>query len=97
MASTASKTASTTEAPHRAGAFDIRTFIALLIGAYGIVLIVMGLVSNSDADAAKTGGLNINMWAGIGMLTVAVAFQAWAMWRPVVVPVDLDADADEAS
>ena len=88
-------TSSEGETPRKAGAFDIRTFIALLIGAYGIVLIVMGLVSNSDADAAKTGGLNINMWAGLGMLTVAVGFQAWAMWRPVVVPVDLDADADD--
>jgi hypothetical protein len=90
-------TSTEAETAHKAGAFDIRTFIALLIGAYGIVLIVMGLVSNSDADAAKTGGLNINMWAGLGMLTVAVAFQAWAMWRPVVLPVDLDADADEES
>ena len=72
----------------KAGAFDIRTFIAMLIGIYGIVLVVMGLVSTSDADLTKTGGLNINLWAGIGMVVVAGLFQAWAMWRPVIVPDD---------
>ncbi len=73
------------DSAHKAGAFDIRTFIALLIGIYGIVLIVMGVLSNSDTDMKKTGDLNINLWAGIGMLVVAILFQAWAMWRPIVV------------
>ena len=27
----------------------------------------------------------MNLWAGIGMVVVAVAFQAWAKLRPVVV------------
>ena len=34
--------------PRRAGAFDIRTFIALLIGIYGLVLVLMGLFATSD-------------------------------------------------
>jgi drug/metabolite transporter (DMT)-like permease len=77
-----------TESAHKAGAFDIRTFIALLIGIYGIVLVAMGLFSTSEEDLAKADDLNINLWAGIGMVVVAGLFQAWAMWRPVVVPDD---------
>ena len=76
------------ESVQKAGAFDIRTFIAALIGTYGIVLVVMGLFSTSDEDLAKAGGINVNLWAGLGMVIVAAAFQAWAMWRPVVVPAE---------
>ena len=94
MASTASKTASTTtEAPHRAGAFDIRTFIALLIGVYGLVLVVAGLVGTSETELDRADGLNINLIAGIGMVVVAVAFLAWARMRPVVVPEHVEGDA----
>ena len=70
---------------HKAGAFDIRTFIALLIGIYGVVLVAMGLFSTSDADLAKADGANVNLWAGLGMVVVAALFQAWAMWRPVII------------
>ena len=87
MASTARKSATgTTEAPHRAGAFDIRAFIALLIGVYGLVLVVAGLVGTSETELDRADGLNINLIAGIGMVVVAVAFLAWARMRPVVVP-----------
>ena len=72
----------------KAGAFDIRTFIALLIGVYGVVLVVTGLVGTSDAELARAGGLNVNLWAGVGMVAVAVAFQVWARLRPVIVPDD---------
>ena len=72
----------------KAGAFDIRTFIALLIGIYGVVLVAMGLFSTSDADLAKADGFNVNLWAGSGMVVLAALFQAWAMWRPVVIPDD---------
>ena len=94
MASTASKTApTTTEAPHRAGAFDIRTFIALLIGVYGVVLVVAGLVGSSETELDKADGLNINLLAGVGMVVVAAAFVAWARMRPVVVPEHVEDDA----
>jgi hypothetical protein len=97
MASTASKTTSTTEAPHRAGAFDIRTFIALLIGVYGLVLVVAGLVGTSETELDRADGLNINLIAGIGMVVVAVAFVAWARMRPVVVPEHVEGDAPGAA
>jgi hypothetical protein len=71
----------------QAGAFDIRLIIALLIGVYGLVCTVMGLGFTSDAELEKSGGLNINLWAGIGMLVFAALFVLWARLRPIVVPV----------
>ncbi len=81
--------------PHRAGAFDIRTFIAMLIGLYGLVLVVTGLVSTSAADLEKAGGVNVNLWTGIGLLVVGALFQGWAMLRPLVVPEDFDGREDD--
>ena len=81
-----SSTGRSSKAPHRAGAFDIRTFIASLIGIYGLVLVISGLLHTSAADLKKSDGLNINLIAGIGMVVVAAAFLAWARLRPVVVP-----------
>ena len=72
----------------RAGVFDIRTFIAALIGLYGLVLVILGLVGPSEEQLQKSDGLDINLWAGLGMLIAAALFQGWAMWRPVVVPKD---------
>lgn len=69
-----------------AGAFDIRVVIAALIGLYGIVLVCMGLFNATDAELDRADGLNVNLWAGIGMIVVAIAFVAWARIRPIVVP-----------
>jgi drug/metabolite transporter (DMT)-like permease len=70
---------------HSAGAFDIRNIIAALFGFYGIVLIVMGFVSDSPADRARTGDVNANLWTGIAMAVVAVVFVVWTRLRPVVI------------
>lgn len=75
---------------HKAGAFDIRVFIASLIGIYGVVLVIYGIIGSSDADLVKSGDVNINLWAGIGMLVVAAFFVIWARLRPVVVPEHVD-------
>jgi hypothetical protein len=79
------------QAPHRAGLFDIRFIIGALIGLYGLILVLTGLFT-SDAQVAKADGLNINLWAGIGMLVVGVGFILWARLRPIVVPADPEAD-----
>ena len=71
--------------PHRAGLFDIRVIIGALIGIYGIVLTLMGLFG-SHAVKSKADGVNVNLWAGLVMIVVAVVFAAWARLRPVVVP-----------
>jgi len=70
---------------HTAGAYDVRTVIAGLIGSYGIVLTIMGLVADNADDQAKTGGWNANLWSGIVMIVVAAAFALWLVLRPVVV------------
>lgn len=75
------------------GAFDIRTFIALLIGIYGLVLIAMGLVSTSDSDLSRADGINVNLWAGLGMAVVAALLVTWARLRPLMV-AEVDTTAD---
>jgi drug/metabolite transporter (DMT)-like permease len=70
---------------HDAGAFDVRNIIAALIGLYGVVLVIVGLVDTSSAEMTKTGGVNANLWAGIVMVVVAAAFAAWSRIRPIVV------------
>jgi hypothetical protein len=77
-----------------AGAFDVRNVIAGLLGLYGVVLVVMGIVDRSADALAKAGGVNANLWAGIGMLVVALAFAAWTRWRPVVVEAPADGAAE---
>ena len=60
------------EAPHRAGLFDIRFIIGALIGLYGLIILITGLFT-SDAQVAKSDGVNINIYAGIGMLVVGAS------------------------
>ena len=95
----ADRTPGSAKRSHTAGAFDIRTLIAALIGLYGLILVVVGIVNHSDADLSKPDGININLWTGIAMIIAAAAFQAWAMLQPVVVqPVSEhpgDDDGDE--
>jgi hypothetical protein len=81
------------EAPHRAGLFDIRVIIGGLIGLYGVILVITGFFT-SDAQIAKSDGLNINLWAGLGMVVVSAGFIVWARMRPIVVPAD-PADAPD--
>ncbi len=76
--------------PHKAGAFDIRRIIALLTGVYGVVLTVMGIWFTSDADLEKAAGVNINLWAGIGLLVFTGLFVLWSVLRPIVVPAETD-------
>ncbi|MER7010017.1 hypothetical protein ABT324_01120 [Saccharopolyspora sp. NPDC000359] len=70
---------------HTAGAFDIRTVIALLFVIYGAVLVVVSLVQ-PHTEVDKSAGVNINLWAGVGMLVFAAVFIAWARLRPIRVP-----------
>ena len=72
-----------------AGALDIRLFIALLLGIYGLVLTVVG-IGASDADIEQAAGLNLNLWSGIGMLAMALGFGLWTKLRPIVIPPQPD-------
>jgi hypothetical protein len=80
---------------HSAGAYDVRNVIGALIGFFGIVLVIMGAIHNSGPEIDKAGGINANLWTGIGMVVVAVVFFAWTRLRPIQVdPAALD-DSDD--
>jgi hypothetical protein len=72
----------------KAGLFDIRFIIGGLLGVYGVILVLLGLFNASDEELARGDGLNINLWAGLGMIVVSIAFGVWARLRPVEVPVE---------
>ncbi|OZM78442.1 hypothetical protein [Pseudonocardia sp. MH-G8] len=64
--------------------FDLRTVIAVLFGVYGIVLTVQGAFFEDEAQLAKAGDIDINLWSGIVMLVVAALFLLWARLRPLI-------------
>ena len=88
-----------TPAKQAAGAFDVRNVIAALIGFYGVVLVLMGIFGNSQAEQDKTGDVNANLWAGLAMLVFAAAFALWVRLRPIVVeaPPDRQDPEDDGS
>ena len=78
---------------HTAGVLDIRNIIGGLLGAYGVILVLMGIFG--DEESNKTGDVNANLWAGIVLLVVSAIFLTWARLRPVVVPEHVErADPD---
>jgi hypothetical protein len=38
--------------------------------------------------------VNINLWAGLAMVVVALLFIGWALWRPLTVPAKTEQDAE---
>jgi hypothetical protein len=75
----------------KAGAFDIRVVIALLVGIYGVVLTILGIIADPK-EVDKAAGIDINLWGGIAMLVFAALFVLWARLRPIVVPVEKAAE-----
>ena len=81
------------KAKKTAGALDVRNIIGMLIGTYGVILVVLGIFS--DSRAAKTGDVNANLYAGLGLLVMAAGFLIWARVRPLVVK-DVEAETNES-
>lgn len=81
-------TTSASSERHSAGLLDIRNIIGGLLATYGVILTLMGIFG--DKELEKTGGVNANLWAGLALLAVGIAFIAWARLRPVVVPPSSD-------
>lgn len=75
--------------------FDLRWILTILFGIYGIVVTVIGLVAHAKTYTAsgQDVGVNVNLWTGVPMLVVAVAFAAWALARPTFVEVSPEATA----
>ena len=79
--------------PKKAGAFDIRNIIGALMGVYGVILTVAGIFG--DKALEKTGGVNANLWTGIALIVVSLAFLGWARLRPIVVPAHVEPPDDD--
>jgi hypothetical protein len=75
---------------HTAGALDIRNIIGGLLGAYGVILLVVGLVADAKAGTSETS----NVWSGIVLIVVGAIFLTWARIKPVVVPEHLTDDTE---
>ena len=78
---------------HAAGVFDIRNIIGALLGLYGVILTLAGLLGEHEPE--KTGGVNANLWTGLALIVVSLAFIAWARLKPIVVPADVEKPDDD--
>jgi hypothetical protein len=74
----------TTETTERKAAnlFDLRRIIGGVFLLYGLLLTILGLFA-SDADIKKAADVNINLWAGLGMLVFGILMFTWALTRPL--------------
>jgi hypothetical protein len=62
--------------------FDLRTIIGGLFTFYGLFLTIYGIF-DSQAQVAKAAGVRINLWTGLGMLALGLAFLTWMWLRPL--------------
>ncbi len=76
-----------------AGAFDVRSIIGSLLGIYGVILTILGLMGDSkpaSPEAPPGGGdVNANLWAGLVLLLVSAFFLVWWRLKPIVVPDEI--------
>ena len=74
-------------AARAANLFDIRRLIGGLFVIYGVILVVLGL-GESDASIQKSADINVNLYAGLGMLVMGLLFLVWAFARPLSAALD---------
>jgi|SRR4051794_11280146 hypothetical protein len=65
-----------------ANLFDLRRIIGGVFVILGILLTILGL-TESQAEIDKAAGVNINLWAGLGMLAFGLLMILWALTRPL--------------
>jgi drug/metabolite transporter (DMT)-like permease len=61
---------------------DIRRIIGALLGVYGVILLLAGILG-SDADKNKAAGVNINLYVGVALILASAVFWTWALTRPL--------------
>lgn len=77
-----------------AGAFDVRNFIGALLAIFGIILTIAGIVGFTPDEAERTGGVDANLWTGIGLIIAAAVFLIWAKLRPIRIVETPDESTD---
>lgn len=67
------------EADRSSSLFDLRYLIGGLFTFYGLLLTVASFFISDT----KSGGLDVNLWLGLGMLALGLFFLGWARTRPL--------------
>jgi flagellar biosynthesis/type III secretory pathway M-ring protein FliF/YscJ len=76
----------------KATLFDVRTIIGVLLGLYGVILLLESF-GTSEAEKARADGINANLWVGLVLIVFGVLMVTWAVTRPIVVDEEqLEAD-----
>ncbi|MEU5838853.1 hypothetical protein ABZ820_35040 [Streptomyces diacarni] len=76
--------------------FDVRRIIGGLFVVYGVIVTLAGVFA-SDEDLKKAQDININLWTGIGMLILGLAFLLWLRLSPTIPPPDAEKGAPEGT
>lgn len=74
--------------------FDLRTIIGGLFTLYGLMLTVIGIF-DSQAEVQKAAGVRINLWTGLGMLALGLAFLLWVKLRPLTTRELIEAQRED--
>ncbi|NEG54963.1 hypothetical protein [Bifidobacterium platyrrhinorum] len=73
---------------------DLRRLIAILFIIYGVIVTIVGIVA-PNMNGADTNGIAINLWTGIVMLVIGIAFELWCRFKPLSAE-DIIASAEES-
>ena len=61
---------------------DIRVVIGAVLSIIGLFLLVCSAFLNGPDETAKTGGVNANLWSGLGLVVIAVLMILWWAVEP---------------
>ena len=70
------------QTPAKAQLTDIRFVIASALGLIGVFLIICSFIFNGADEMSKTGGIDANLWSGLGLIAVALIMGLWWKIRP---------------
>ncbi|MGP3989495.1 hypothetical protein [Streptomyces sp. 3N207] len=73
--------------------FDVRRIIGGLFVVYGVIVTIAGIFA-SDEDLKKAQDININLWTGLAMLALGLAFLLWLRLSPTIPPPPVE-ESDE--
>ena len=62
--------------------FDLRIIIGALFTLYGVYLTIYGIFDGQEA-LDQAAGVRINLWTGLALLAMGLAFLLWARLRPL--------------